>query len=85
MTWDEVYKSSLYTDNILPEYGGLLNKWALQMCTNVQDMRLEFLEKYQTSRFVEEKELLQMLAGHDQPFKPGRLFLTNNFVNSPAY
>lgn len=37
--------------------------------------------KEQTSRIIEEGEPLQMLGVYDQPYKPGRIFLSENVSN----
>lgn len=46
---------------------------------------MEFLEKDQRSRTFEERELLQAFGGIGEPYETGRLFLSDNFVNSTAY
>lgn len=85
MTWAELSLKGLYTDNILLASRGLIQKSVLKTATNIPDMRLGFLEEDQTSRIVEERKFLQVLEGNGEPYKPWRLFLPDNFVNSPAY
>ena len=52
MTWAENAKRRLYTDNMLLNCGPLLQMWVLRTMTNIEDVRLQFLEREQRSRIT---------------------------------
>lgn len=55
--WAEDFKRILFIDNI-PHYSGtLFQEWLLRTINKIEDMRLEFLQRDQTNRIVEEREL----------------------------
>ena len=85
LTWAEHSKRRLYTDNILHGGGALFQQWMLRTVTHIENMRLQFLEKQQQSRIVEERELIQAADPDVEEFNVGRLYLPDNVTNTPAY
>ena len=75
MTWAENAKGRLYTDKILLNCGSLLQMWVLRTMTNIEDVRLQFLEREQRSRLVEERELIQGVEDDGNLAAPGSLYL----------
>lgn len=81
----EFCKRRPYTDNRLLELAGLFRKWLLRTATNVDDLCFQFLEKEQRQRIVGERQLEQRVLKDDGTFQPGKLYLPDSHVNSPAY
>ena len=84
MTWAENAKWRLYTDNILLNCGPLFQMSVLRTMTNIEDVRHQFLEREQRSRLVEERELIQGVDDEGNLAAPGRLYLQDTVINSPA-
>ena len=86
LTWAAHSERWLYTDNLLLNSGSLLQQWVLRTQTNIEDLRLQFLEKDQMKRMATESEV-EIATRADGTIDPsaGRLFLPDTVINSPAY
>ena len=86
LTWAAHSNRRLYTDNLLLNSGPLLQQWVLRTQTNIEDLRLQFLENYQMKRMATESEL-EIATRADGTIDPsaGQLFLPDTVINIPAY
>lgn len=85
LTWAHNSKHRLYSDNILQDSGPLSQQCLLRTITNIEDMRLEFIERDQTNSIAEERELQQAVMYDDDAFHVGRVYLPYSHVNSLSY
>ena len=86
LTWAAQSKRQLYTDNLLLNSSPLLQQWVLRTQTNIEYLRLQFLENDQMKRMATDSEL-EIATRADGTIDPcaGRLFLPDTVINSPAY
>lgn len=75
----------MYTGNLFQKSSALLQQLLLRTVTIFGVVRLEFLEREQTQRILEEWEPKQAALEDGEMFGVGRLYLQETHVNSPAY
>lgn len=84
LTWSEHRNRKLYIDYFLIGNVNLFQQWLLRTVKSIEDMRLEFLEKGQTQRIVQEREWREPAMEADDTYPIRHLYLPDNFSNSLA-